>query len=268
MTDRKQAGAAFDAYVSRYDSGSVMIRLKAEHTLRVAGHCARIAESLGADGGSADFAWLLGLLHDIGRFEQVRRYGTFVDAVSVDHAELGADLLFRDGLIGEFPARDLTPDRLSILETAIRLHNKLALPGELDGETRFFCDLIRDADKADIFRVVTELSFEERAGTSRGLLRETEGACEEVMECVLQHRCVPRNIRKNRFDVHVSHCCMAFELVWPESRRIVREQGFLGRMLEGRSADGEPPRSGKEREQLRTVKNEIEAAWGEPLTAE
>ena len=249
MIDRKQAEAAFLTYVSRYDSGDIMIRLKTEHTLRVAGNCARIAAGLQMDSDSEDFAWLLGLLHDIGRFEQARRYGTFVDSVSVDHAELGADLLFRDGLIGEFPVQEIPAYRLSILETAIRLHNRLSLPEGQDGETRRFCDLIRDADKADIFRVVTELSYEERAGTSRGLLQEAEG---------------PRDIRKNRFDAHISHCCMAFELVYPESRKIVREQGFLGRMLEGCGAGGKTPQSGKEREQLRAVRREIEAAWGEP----
>ncbi|MER1992878.1 MAG: HD domain-containing protein [Eubacteriales bacterium] len=265
MIDRRQAEAAFYAYTSHYDSDNSMIRHKIEHTLRVAGNCERIAVSLRVDDDDAAFAWFLGLLHDIGRFEQVRRYGTFVDSVSVDHAEFGADLLFKDGLIHEFPAQGLSPDRLALLETAIRLHNKLTLPGDQDEETRCFCDLIRDADKADIFRVVTELSFEERAGTSKGLLQETEGAGDAVMECVLQHRCVPRDLRKTRFDVCISHCCMAFELVYPESRKIVREQGCLSRLITGRDADGKPLYSAKERGQMSTVRKEIEAAWGESL---
>ena len=42
------------------------------------------------------------MLHDIGRFEQIRRFGTFNDAQSVDHAEFGADLLFKEGLIRKF----------------------------------------------------------------------------------------------------------------------------------------------------------------------
>ena len=265
MMDRKQAEAAFRAYVSRYDPDNPMIRHKVEHTFRVAGNCERIAVSLRLNDEDVTFAWFLGLLHDIGRFEQVRRYGTFVDSVSVDHAEFGADLLFRDGLIHDYPVRGFAADRICLLETAIRLHNKLALPEDLDETARCFCDLIRDADKADIFRVVTELSFEERAGTSKALLQETEGACDAVMECVFRHCCVPRDIRKTRFDVCVSHCCMAFELVYPESRKIILEQGFLGRLLAGCGADGEPLYSAKGREQMSVVKKEIEAAWGEPL---
>lgn len=259
MIDRKSAEAAFHAYTAGYDPGSSMILHKIRHTLRVAGNCERIAAGTGMCGDDVAFAWFLGLLHDIGRFEQVRRYGTFVDSVSVDHAEFGADLLFRDGLIGQFPAESLSAEDLNILETAIRLHNKLTLPDSLDERTQRFCEIIRDADKADIFRVVAEIPFEERAGSSKGLLREEEGASEAVMGCVLQHRCVPRGARKTRFDVHVAHCCLVFELVFPESRKIVREQGFLDRLLAENDADGNPLWSGRELEQLRVIRRETDA---------
>ena len=236
-----------------------MIRHKIDHTLRVAGNCERIAAGTGMSGDAVDLTWFLGLLHDIGRFEQVRRYGTFVDSVSVDHAEFGADLLFREGLIGQFPAEGMPVEDLNMLETAIRLHNKLALPEGLDERTRRFCEIIRDADKADIFRVVAEIPFEERAGSGKGMLREEDGACDAVMDCVLRHRCVPRDARKTRFDVHVSHCCLVFELVFPESRKIVREQGFLDRLLAENDEDGNPLWSDRELEQLRVVRRETDA---------
>ncbi len=104
MIDKQRAEAAFQAYTSKYDAGNTMIRHKVEHTLRVAENCEKIAVSLGMNGEEVAFAWFLGLLHDIGRFEQVRRYGTFIDSVSVDHAEFGADLLFHENLIDSFPA--------------------------------------------------------------------------------------------------------------------------------------------------------------------
>ena len=265
MIDRERAEAAFYAYTSQYDSDDIMIRHKVEHTLRVAEYCEKIAGSLGVDGDGISFAWFLGLLHDIGRFEQVRRYGTFIDAVSVDHAEFGADLLFREKLIERFPAEDLTEERLCVLETAIRLHNKLTLPEALDETTRRFCELIRDADKLDIFRVVSELPFEQRIGSSKGLIAEG-AASEAVMDCVREHRCVPRAIRRTRFEGHVSHCCMASELVYPESRRLAREQGFLSRMLEENGADGSALWNERERAQLRVLRDEMEKALGREET--
>lgn len=260
MIDKQRAEAAFHAYTSQYDSGNSMIRHKVEHTLRVAENCERIAASLGLNGEDVTFAWFLGLLHDIGRFEQVRRFGTFIDSVSVDHAEFGADLLFHDQLIDSFPAESLPEQELRSLETAIRLHNKLTLPEALDDRTRRFCEIIRDADKADIFRVVAELPFEERIGTSKALFQEGGEASEAVMDCVMQHRCVPRNIRKTRFEGHISHCCLAFELVFPETRRIVRDQGFLNQLLAERGADGKPKWNERERVQLRVLRGEIDAA--------
>ena len=259
MIDKRRAEAAFHAYTSQYDLSNRMISHKVEHTLRVAGNCERIALSLCLNGDDMTFAWFLGLLHDIGRFEQVRRYGTFIDSVSVDHAEFGADLLFRENLIDTFLTEQMPEEWMSLLETAIRQHNKLTLPEDLDERTRRFCDLIRDADKADIFRVVAELPFEERIGTSKRLFQEGEEASEAVMNCVREHRCIPRALRKTRFEGSISHCCLAFELVFPETRRIVREQGYLNRLL---SACGT---SEKEREQLRIVRREIEAAFGEPF---
>lgn len=262
MIEKQRAEAAFHAYTSQYDVGNIMIRHKVEHTLRVAENCERIANSLSMTCDDVSFAWFLGLLHDIGRFEQVRRFGTFIDSVSVDHAEFGADLLFREKLIGSFPAESLSENELRSLETAIRLHNKLALPEALDDAARRFCEIIRDADKADIFRVVAELPFEERIGTSRGLIQESGDASGAVMDCVLAHRCIPRAIRKNRFEGHISHCCLAFELVFPETRRIVREQGFLNCLLAEYDADGKPVWNETQRAQLRVARGEIDAAWG------
>ena len=263
MIDRVRAEKAFQAYASQYDMDNTMIRHKVEHTYRVARNCELIAKSLGMSEEEETFAWFMGLLHDIGRFEQVRRYGTFIDSVSVDHAEFGADLLFSEGVIDRFPVEGLSEASLTLLETAIRQHNKLSLPEGLDERSTRFCDLLRDADKIDIFRVVAELPFEQRIGSSKDLIQEGDEANDEVMTCVREHRCVPRKIRKTRFEGRISHCCMAFEVMYPESRRLIREQGFLNSLLDEADAEGRPRWSARQCEQLRFLRGEIEAAWGE-----
>ena len=80
--NREKALAAFQEYTDRYDSSRDMIRLKIEHTYRVCGLCQQIARSLDLPEEEVDIAWLTGLLHDVGRFEQQRVYGTFTDAGS------------------------------------------------------------------------------------------------------------------------------------------------------------------------------------------
>lgn len=246
--DRSRALEAFRAYTENYDADNTNIAIKIAHTYRVASISERIAGSISTV--NVDLAWLLGLLHDIGRFEQVTRYGTFFDALSIDHAELGADILFHDNLFGSFVKQE-SQEMKAIAETAIRLHNKLSIPENMEENTAMYTKILRDADKVDIFRVLTEYPYNERYSNLKGLV-----ARDEVMRYVKEHRCVPRTSagRANELEMLIAQCCMAFELEYPESRAIVIEQGYLKQLLE------------KDAEQLAIVKAEILRAWGKTIS--
>ena len=256
--NKKAAVEAFREYSALYDTDDIKIRLKIDHTYRVSDIASRIGVSVGADG---DFSWFLGLLHDIGRFEQLTQYGTFKDAESVDHAELGADILFKDGLIENFPQPTLPGTAIEdverITETAIRLHNKLTLPDGLDEKMLLYCRILRDADKADIFRVLTEPPYDER--NERIVSDSAEGAVEaareDVMNCVHEHRCVPRRSDFTHFEALISQCCMGFELEFPESVRIVKKQGYLEKLM------SLPVENAAMRGQLDVLGTEMERAW-------
>jgi len=268
MFDKEQAQDVFLRYAENYDTQNILISHKIEHTLRVAALSERYAAALGFTPADTALAWFLGLLHDIGRFEQVRRFGTFVDSQLLDHAQLSADILFVDGLLDRFPQEGLPEDWRTIAELSIRQHNKLRLPDGLDERTKTFAELLRDADKTDIFRVIASIPFESRVGSSRASFQDAEEASPEVMVCVMEHRCVPAKLRRSRFDGHVSHCCMAFELVFDISRRTVKEEGWLLSMLAETGEDGKPLWNERETEQLRILRREIEKAWGVTLEKE
>lgn len=265
MRDRETLKSVFMNYAERYDTKNVMIHHKIEHTFRVAALSERYAQALGMGSDDAAWAWFFGLLHDIGRFEQVRRFGTFVDSQSVDHAELGADILFGDGLIEAFSVEEPAQAWMAMAEQVIRLHNKLTLPEALDERTRRFAEILRDADKTDIFRVIADIPFEARIGSSKASFAEVGEANPEVMACVAEHRCVPRQLRRSRFDGLIAHGCMAFELVFDVSRRTVKEEGWLRKLLSDADSSGKPVWTSREAEQLAVLRNEIEKAWGMPL---
>ena len=81
--DRKRVREAFASYTRKYDVSDPKIALKIAHTYRVADNCEQIAVSIGLSKEDVEFAWLSGMLHDVGRFEQVKRYNTFIDSESV-----------------------------------------------------------------------------------------------------------------------------------------------------------------------------------------
>lgn len=256
MIDKKAAEKAFLDYAADYDISDVMVSSKILHTMKVADFAEQIAASIGLS-GEQSFAYLLGLLHDFGRFEQIRRYGTFSDIHSVDHAELGADILFKENKIALFTDAGLEQKDLELTETAIRQHNKLVLPKDLDDRTRTFCNILRDADKVDILRVVDELSLKERVGKRADILIEKKEASREVMECIKNHRCVPRGLVESGFELHLSHICMVFELVYEKSRSLVREQGHVSHLLALRDEQGKWIWNEREREQLNLLKEEL-----------
>ena len=100
--DRARAQKAFADYAAHYNAADAKVKLKIDHTYRVAALCARIAQSLALPPEDVDLAWLSGILHDVGRFEQLRRYNTFIDAQSVSHAALSVAVLFDEGRIRDY----------------------------------------------------------------------------------------------------------------------------------------------------------------------
>ena len=233
--DRVNVREQFETYIAPYDLSDSKIRLKAEHTYRVAELCARIAASLSVPAEDENLAWLLGMLHDIGRFEQVRRYGTFVDARSVDHAAFGADLLFREDLIRSFISSD---EEDVLIEQSIRLHNVFRLPVSLSDRERLFAQILRDADKIDIVRVNCEFPRSEIYNLPEEEFL-TSDISDEVLQDALSMRNVLRAHRQTAADYIVGQISLSFGLVYEESRRIIREQGYLDHIMNYESRNPE-----------------------------
>lgn len=226
--DRPHARQAFAEYTSHYNAADPKVKLKIDHTYRVAALCERIANSLSLPPQDVDLAWLCGLLHDVGRFEQLRRYGTFIDAKSIDHALMSVTVLFEEGRLRDYIAGT---DEDALLRTAIRLHNAYRLPEEMDDRTQMFCQILRDADKIDILRVNVETPMEQIYNVSTEALRQSP-VSPAVLDAFYEHHCVLRTLNHYPADNAVGHASFVFELCYPESLRAVAEQGWLWKLLD------------------------------------
>ncbi len=227
--DKERAKREFAAYVRDYNAEDIKIALKIAHTYRVAELSEDIAGSAGLDDKDIHTAWLIGILHDIGRFEQIKQYGTFLDSRSIDHAQLSADILFgKERLIERFSdERELD----GLIETAIREHNRFAVTEGLDRRTLMFCDILRDADKVDILRVNYETPMEEIYNTTREEFLSSE-VSPKVMEQARKRITVTRDVMETYADHLIGHIALAFGLVYPRSRELAAEQGFLDKLLD------------------------------------
>ncbi|NQE53359.1 hypothetical protein C5S29_07180 [ANME-1 cluster archaeon GoMg3.2] len=126
------------------------IRLKEEHTLRVCKEILQLGKALNLNRNALRLAETIALFHDIGRFEQIKIYGTFDDRMSENHATLGLKVLKATNILSR-----LTKTEQTIVYTAIGYHNVRKVPDNADEISELHSKLIRDADKLDIWYVVT-----------------------------------------------------------------------------------------------------------------
>ena len=220
--DKAHVLRAFHNYANRYYNRDPRVRMKANHAEQVARISAEIARALGLEKEDQDTAWLIGVLHDIGHFEQLARYGTFFDSGSTDHAALGADLLFKEGLIRDYISVMSTDD---LIECAIRAHNRYRLPKNLSDAERTFCRILRDADKVDILRIG---AFEPLDAVYEAPEKEVlDSVCaQEVVDVFLTHHVVDHKLKHTPADFIIGDASLAFGLFYPESREILKENGY------------------------------------------
>lgn len=217
----------FNAYVQNYNPEDSQIRLKIIHTWKVVAAADRIAKSLQLNDRERYLAHLTALFHDIGRFEQVRRFHTFFDAKSVDHAALGAQIL------EEVPFLDsLSAEEKKQVIRAVSVHNKLAIPQEDQGFQRTLDEIVRDADKIDIFRVSAKEDPIDTTGEPLSALK-SQTVTPAVYQALEEHRSVNRADRISTIDFWLSFLGFIPDLNFPVSRQIVLEQGFWREQLDG-----------------------------------
>lgn len=125
--------------------------LKEKHTSRVCAASERIASGLGLGENDRRIASITALFHDLGRFPQYRKYRTFRDPDSENHSKLSLWELKRHHILHTL---DLSERR--VISHAIYFHNRLQIAEHLDATTTLHCQLIRDADKVDILRIMGE----------------------------------------------------------------------------------------------------------------
>ncbi len=226
LIDMIEAKKAFKEYVKKYNPEDEKIKIKIVHIEKVAENSKRIAQNLGLSQEDVELAELIGLLHDIGRFEQVRLYHTFVDKDSINHGEYGAKILFEDGLIRNF-IKDNKFDK--IIKLAIVNHNRADIEEDLTERERLHAKIIRDADKTDIFRIL--ISGDKKAIWEKADLSDDKISDEIYREFVEDKR-INYKERKTSADILVSHFNYVYDLNFPETRKIIRDNKYIDKLYQ------------------------------------
>lgn len=222
-----EAKQQFQKYLSEYDLNDDKIRLKVTHTYGVVKQSAEIARRLGLSAEDTELAKIIALLHDIGRFEQLKQFNSF-EPDTMDHAAYGVTVLFDEGMIRKFLPEDTYDE---IIRTAIAQHSDFALENITDERTLLHSQIIRDADKLDNCRV----KLTDQPETFIGVTAEELGTQEispKIYDDVFQNRCILSGDRITAMDYWVSYVAYFFDINFSVSFDIIMENDFLRRIVD------------------------------------
>ena len=181
---------AFEKYVSNYNLENRDIKLKYNHSYRVMKLQEKYAKLLGFSPEDVELARIIGLLHDIGRFEQLRVYNTYNDQKSIDHADYSCVQLFDNNEIQKFTLRK---DWYPIIKFAIKNHNKRVLREVKNERAMMHARLIRDTDKIDILFLLGFLKELDVSATD-------DKVSTRVYNDFMKHKVVGHKCVKNKND--------------------------------------------------------------------
>ena len=253
MIDIEKAKKAFYEYLSPYKNqkDTIGFELKEAHTYHVMKKSKELAQLLKLSDEDCELAELIGLLHDIGRFEEMKVMNTF-DGRAFNHALYGAKILFEDGLIRNF-IEDESYDY--IIEKAIVNHNRFSIEEGLDKRALLHAKIIRDSDKLDNFRVKIEYKPEH---LFKNIVKnkeqfENSKISDAVYSSMINLKCVDITDRKYPLDFYILILGFVFDLYFNESFKMVKKYNYMDQLID--RFDYKLPETRKKMESIRIIVN-------------
>lgn len=225
MIDIEKAKKFYKGYISNYNPENPKIALKIAHIYRTAEKAKELAIHLGLPEEDIKLAELIGMLHDIGRFEQVKNYNTFVDRDSINHAEYGVKVLFEDNLIKNFIDDRQYDD---IIYKAVINHNRNNIEEGLNERELMHCKMIRDADKLDIFYVLLTDDLD----TVYPLKKyPKEHISREIKNEFIQNHKIDYSHRKTSADMLIGHIAYVFDINYLNTLINIQKKDYISKLV-------------------------------------
>ena len=229
MIDFEIAQKSFNKYLENYNLKNESIKLKIMHTYETVKMSEYITTKLGLDKENINLSKLIALLHDIGRFEQIKNCGKFDDN-KYNHANYAINALFKKKLINNF-IKDRKYDY--IIASAIYNHNKFKIEDSLSDIELLHCKIIRDSDKLDNFRVKKDNKLENifpKIYNKKTINYETITL--KVYHDFMKHKCIKKDDRKTIIDYWVCVIAFIYDLNFDISLKYIYENNYIDILID------------------------------------
>lgn len=169
------------------------------------------------------------LFHDVGRFPQYAEYKTFRDSISTNHGLLGVKTLQEHGVL-DFLSENVVKNVFS----SIKYHNVFKTPEGLTEKEQKLLNLVRDADKLDIWEVFilqAEMPAEKQATAAMLGLPETSGYSVGITDIIFDSQIVPLSKVHAANDYHLLRLSWIFDLNFKASIKLLLDRKLIERTL-------------------------------------
>jgi hypothetical protein len=199
--------------------------LKEAHTARVCAEMLELGRSEKLDDEQLRLAESIALFHDVGRFTQYHRYGTFLDFKSTDHGRLGMDTLAAEHVLDAIDAR-----ARDLIIFAVGHHNRAVLPQDETPERLYSARMVRDADKLDIGRIYSRYYHDPAIPRNPALELELPNLPEitpAIGEDLLAGRPVKNHRIRTLNDLKLVQMGQVLDMNFRRTFELVTERGYL-----------------------------------------
>jgi HD-GYP domain-containing protein (c-di-GMP phosphodiesterase class II) len=219
----------FESYVDSYTGLNPEqqrnFTIKKEHTLRVADNVKQLSSTLNLTSEEEQAGMLAAIFHDIGRFRQIVEFNTLNDLASMDHAELAIEIMKEKQFLSF-----LNDEMKDLIMNTIRFHNKYELPRSLNTKELFQAQLLRDADKLDILKVLAEYYSSKNQNANHMLtweLPKSSVVSQGVAREILAGKQVSKKEVKNETDVKIMQLSWIYDINFKPTIELILRRRFL-----------------------------------------
>lgn len=211
----------FDEYVSKYDKKDPDINYKYHHSYRVMNIMELLATKLNLPEKDIYLAKIIGLLHDIGRFEQDKLYNSFNDKV-LEHGDYGEKILKENNFLSKF---NIKKEDYQIVYKSVKNHNKFLIEDNLTERELFFTKLIRDADKLDILSSLGKEKYK------KILLQDDKPISKEIEYSFYQHQLCNKSDVKSHNDGLILIFSYIYDINYKETYEIIYQEKYYDKIM-------------------------------------
>lgn len=219
----------YERYVQTFHQNDTVfmenINLKYDHTERVVIETRGIGISLGLSQHDMALVMLAAMLHDVGRYPQLKEYGTFNDSESVNHSILGISVIRESGVLRKLAQKDQ-----DLILSTIEHHNALEIPATLPEKAATFVKILRDADKLDIWRILSAhyTHTEKERNTTIDLnLPIGDSVNVDILRSLEKREIVRLKKLKNRTELKLLQIGWVYDLNFPWTFQLVENRNFI-----------------------------------------